>query len=377
MACRDSDKPFSPDRVWVVTNPHPGNRSQAIGLAEALGWDYEVKELHFTPWSRRRRYLPFLPLTAGLDRQRSSPLQPPWPDLVIGVGRSTAPVTRWIGRVSQGRTRTVQIGRGGGPVADCYDAVITPLHCRMPPDARRYGVLLSLNPISPEQLAEAGRQWPGLLDGAPRPVIALLVGGDASRFRLSADDAAAMASQVRSWAEESGGSVIAVTSRRTSQRATEALQAALPHPHRVYAWQPGQTANPYRALLAQADVLVVTGESESMLAEAAATTAPVYIFPVREVKSDRLRSRLSEWGVRRACAHFSKESRGAAGSMDACLAWMMWRGLLPPRRDMNMLHDALYASGRARPFGAPLHTDLQQPLREAPEVARWLKNILR
>lgn len=377
MASRDHDKPFSPDRVWVLTNPHPGNRSQAIGLAEALGWGYEVKELHFTPWFRRRRRLPFLPLTAGLDRQRSSPLQPPWPDLVIGVGCSTAPVTRWIGRASQGRTRTVQIGRGGGPVADCYDAVITPRHCRMPPDARRYEIVLSLNPISPEQLAEAGRQWPGLLDGAARPVIALLVGGDAARFRLSADDAAAMASQVRAWAEESGGSVVAVTSRRTSQPATEALQAALRHPHRVYAWQPEQAANPYRALLAQADVLVVTGESESMLAEAAATTAPVYIYPVREVKSDRLKSRVREWGVRRAYAHFSQGSGGTAGTVDALLAWLMRRGLLRPRRDLSMLHEALYAAGRARPFGAPLQTNPQPPLREAPEVARWLKRILR
>jgi mitochondrial fission protein ELM1 len=248
----------------------------------------------------------------------------------------------------------------------------------MPPDARRYEILLSLNPISPGGLAAAGRQWPRLLDGAPRPVIALLVGGDASRFRLGADDAAVMASKVRSWAEENGGSVIAVTSRRTSQIATEALKAALRHPHRVYAWQPEPTANPYRALLAQADVLVVTGESESMLAEAAATTAPVYIFPVREVKSDRLSSRVSEWGVRRAYAYFSQGSTGAAaGAVDASLAWMMRCGLLRPRRNLSILHEALYASGRARSFGAPLQTAPQQPLREAPEVARWLKRILR
>jgi hypothetical protein len=189
-----------------------------------------------------------------------------------------------------------------------------------------------------------------------------------------------MASRVRHWAEEGGGSVIAVTSRRTSQAATRALQTVLEHPHRVYTWQPDGSANPYRALLAQADVLVVTGESESMLGEAAATTAPLYIFPVPEIKSARLSSRLREWCVRRAHACFSREigREKTASLVDAGLAWMMRRGLLRPRRNLSMLHQALFASGRARPFGDPLQTDPQKPLpAEAPEVARWLKSILR
>jgi mitochondrial fission protein ELM1 len=380
MDMGNPNKPVSTPRVWVLTNPHPGNRIQAVALAEALGWPYEVKELHFTPWSSRRTFLPFLPLTAGLDRQKSSSLQPPWPDLVIGVGRSTAPVTRWIGRASKGETRTVQLGRGGGAVAGHFDAVVTPLHCRMPPDPGRYDTIAPLNSISPQQLSEAGSRWPGLLDGIPRPAVVLLVGGDASRYRLGAGDAASMALKVRQWAEQSGGSVIAVTSRRTSQAATVALQSILGAPHRVYTWQAYRSANPYRALLAQADVLVVTGESESMLAEAATTTAPLYIYPVNEVRSALISSRLREWCVSRAHASFSREIEGekAVAPVDGAFAWLMRRGLLRPRRDMHLLHNALFACGRARPFGDPLQATPQQPLRaEAPEVARWLKTMLR
>lgn len=379
MDIRKNDRPFSPDRVWVLTNPHPGNRIQAIGLADALGWPYEVKELHFTKRARWLGFLPFLPLTFGLDRRKSSPLKPPWPDLVIGVGRSTASITRWIGRASKGSTRTVQLGRGGGAVAGRYDAVVTPLHCRMPPDARRYDTLAPLHSIALQQLAEASRQWPELLNSAPRPVVGLVVGGDAPRFRLNAEASAEMASRVREWAEASGGCVLAVTSRRTSRGATEALQSILVPPHRVYTWQPEGRANPYRALLAQADVLVVTGESESMLAEAAATAAPLYIYPVVEIKSRRIGSRLREECARRAHAAFAreKEQGKAAGLLDAACAWMLRHGFLRPRRDMNMLHHALFACGRARPFGEPLQTGRHQPLPpEAPQVAAWLKKIL-
>lgn len=369
-----------PTRVWVLTNPHPGNRIQAVALAEALGWPFEIKELQFASWVRKRRYLPFLPLTACLDRRTSPELAPPWPDLVIGVGLSTAPITRWIGRMSRGKTRTVQLGRGGGAMARHYDAVVTPLHCRMPPDPRRYDTIAPLNSISPQQLTEASSQWPGLLDGLPRPVVVFLVGGDTPRFRLSADDATAMAQQVRQRAEEIGGSVVAITSRRTSLAASQALQAVLGEPHRLYLWQPDRSVNPYRALLAQADVLVVTGESESMLAEAAATRAPLYILPVTELRPTRLKSRLREWCVSRAYACFSREleKEKPPPPVDALFAWLMRHGLLRTRRDMDMLHRALFDRGRARPFGEPLQTTPQQPLPpEAQEVARWLKELLR
>lgn len=360
-------------RVWVLTNPHPGNRIQAIALAEALAWPYEVKELHFTKDSRRR-LPPRQPAQAMLDQKSRALLAPPWPDLVIGVGRSTAPVTRWISTMTHGQTRTVQLGRTGGAAPHHYDAVIAPLHCRMPPDPRRYDTIAPLNSISLLQLNETDRQWSGLLDGLPRPVVGLVVGGDAARFRLGADDARNMALQVREWVEEKGGSVMAVTSRRTSLAATQALQSVLIQPHRLFVWQPDNSANPYRALLAQADALVVTGESESMLAEAAATTAPLYVYPVAEIR--RLNGRLREWCVARI--HTSSSREDSSNRLDAALTWMMRRGLLRPRRDMGLLHQALYASGRARPFGDPLVTTPQPPLPpEAPEVARWLKDILR
>jgi hypothetical protein len=51
--------------------------------------------------------------------------------------------------------------------------------------------------------------------------------------------------------------------------------------------------------------------------------------------------------------------------------------MLRPRRDLNLLHEALYESGRARPFGDPLVTDPQTPLPEAQQAARWLKDVLR
>jgi uncharacterized protein len=82
-----------PPRVWVLADERPGNANQALGVAEALGWPFEVKELRFG----RLAKLPNLMLghsLAGLTENSRAALTSPWPDLVIAAGRRSAPVAR-------------------------------------------------------------------------------------------------------------------------------------------------------------------------------------------------------------------------------------------------------------------------------------------
>src|SRR5262245_47331910 len=67
--------------VWVLTDDRPGNTTQAIGLARALNWPYEVKKLQFTPVARKMKKLfgPFAATQKGLDRTQSAALHSPWP----------------------------------------------------------------------------------------------------------------------------------------------------------------------------------------------------------------------------------------------------------------------------------------------------------
>ena len=76
---------------------------------------------------------------------------------------------------------------------------------------------------------------------------------------------------------------------RTGTPATEALAGALAGlPHRLHRW--GQTGpNPYAGMLAWADIVVVTGDSTSMLSEALATTVPVFIADPGSVAARHLR----------------------------------------------------------------------------------------
>src|SRR5262245_21197385 len=82
-----------PLRVWVLTTEKLGDNAQVLAIADALGWPYELKHLEFTSVNHFRTVEPLLwELAVG----RSSPLVPPWPDLLLTIGRRPSPVALGI-----------------------------------------------------------------------------------------------------------------------------------------------------------------------------------------------------------------------------------------------------------------------------------------
>jgi hypothetical protein len=112
----------------VLLGDKAGDNEQCLAVAEALGWPYDVRRLAYN--RRFRRWNVRLGATlASLDRERSDALGPPWPDLVVAVGRRSVPVARWIWQQHGDATRLVQLG-GRAPLA-WFDLVVT---------TRRYGL---------------------------------------------------------------------------------------------------------------------------------------------------------------------------------------------------------------------------------------------
>ncbi|HIP79261.1 MAG TPA: nucleoside-diphosphate sugar epimerase [Kiloniellaceae bacterium] len=346
------DQPPEPDEgllrgplVWLLLDDRPGHVTQVVGLAEALGWPYETKRLRFTPLNRISNRL----LGASLVTLRhgaAAQLQPPWPDLVIAMGRRCAPVARWIKRQSGNRTRLVQLGRKGANVAAPFDLAVSCRHFQLPDHPKRVQVLLPPTQVNADRLQDAAARWPKLLDGASAPRVVLLVGGTTAHHRLTAEAAETMAGAVQSFAAGLEGSLTCVTSRRSGQAVESALARGAPGAG-LHCWRADQGENPYLGYLAQADILVVTGESESMLAEAAATAKPLFVYPVA-ARPRSLRARLSGWVLARAQA--------AQGWRASLCKGLIGRGWVVPPRDLEVLHRGLAEAGLAKPFadaGAP------------------------
>jgi uncharacterized protein len=267
--------------IWVLLGQRTGDNAQALAVGravgEAMGGEVLAKPLIYNALYRT----PNLLLGAGLHslrRAARNPLAPPWPDLVVGVGRRSVPVARWIRAQSGGAAKLVQIGRPRAPL-DWFDLVVTTPQYRLPKAANVLHLMLP--PLAPPTLdpGELAR-WRDAFAALPRPWIGVLVGGTRAPYRFDAKAARDLGRQADVLAARLGGALLITTSPRSGAALSRALADAITGPAHRNLWSPGADAadNAHHAILALSDRFIVTGESVSMLAEACGTGKPVAIY---------------------------------------------------------------------------------------------------
>ncbi|WP_246058672.1 mitochondrial fission ELM1 family protein [Luteibacter pinisoli] len=257
---------------WVVTDGAAGNRRQALALAEALTPSIRefVVDLR-APWSWfAPRLLPGARLALSRHRDR---LQPPWPTLVIGCGRSAAWATRQVHQWSNGRALSVQI-LDPRIAPRHWDLVVAPKHDHLHGD-NVLTPLGSLNPVDDAWLADA-RDAFATFGELPGPRFGVLLGGGRHGAPMDVAELAALLEAVKRRQAHEGGSVLVVASRRTPSALLPMVREAF-HDVPGFVWAPGdEDPNPYPGVLGWADRLVVTADSVNMLSEACATGRPVH-----------------------------------------------------------------------------------------------------
>lgn len=329
--------PATPPRVWLLTGHKAGDNNQVLALAEALQWPFETMKFSYQPWELLTNRLLGVTL-AGIDRQASSRLDPPWPDLIITAGRRNEPVARWIREQSGGHTRLVHLGRPWAPL-DSFDLIVATPQYFLPPRANILQIDLPLHRITRAGLDATGARWAGQFQHLARPYWSVLLGGDSGPFVFTAEKAVHLARWLNERVREEGGSVLVSNSARTPAAAYAAFLDTLAVP--VFSWQWGDSdsrgENPYLAYLALADRLVVTGESMSMLAEAAATGRSLFIFDLSDCPAGQGAHRCRPWWAVRHHYRYKPLSHHIA----------MWLAPRRMRRDVSRIQDRLIESGRA------------------------------
>jgi len=324
--------------VWVLYGKGTGGNGQMLSLAEALGWPYEVKQLRHNKLNN----LPNLLLGATkitVDEKESSPLVPPWPDLVIAASRRAAPVVQWIRKQSGGRTKLVHLLHTQAPLS-WFDLVVTMPQFRLPERDNVLHVTGVLNRIDPAQMREVADAWKPRLQHLPRPWTAVLVGGNSSAYELDANVAARLGREASAMVAARGGSLLVTTSPRTPPASADAIAAAVTVPGHVYTWKKDDAANnPYKAFLALADDFVTTIDSASLLVEAAATGRPVAVFV------------------------WPRKDGAAPGGRPRSWLWRrgMELGLFKPARDFDAYFGEMRARGLAHRLGEAPPTE-RRPL---------------
>lgn len=312
--------------IWALLSHRAGESQQVLGLAEALqrerGWHVRVLTPRWTPIANslglgRRVSL------LGLHHEDRRALGARTPDLLISAGLRNEPIVRWLARRSRRRTVTVMLGRTWAAPA-AFDLVVSTPQYRLSPHPNVLENPGTLHRITTQRLMDARIATRREFGAVPGPRLGLLVGGNSGTLVLGKSAGRRLAQRARSLAGE--GTVLATTSSRTPEPVSRALEQELAARDRIWRWQQGAD-NPYFAILAWADALLVTGDSIAMVSEAIATGRPVRIFdpgglrPGRQVERNRmLRATayglLATFGPRRLSRDLARAHAGLVGRGD-------------------------------------------------------------
>jgi uncharacterized protein len=263
-------------RCWILSDGKAGDEAQCLGVSERLGLTADIRRI-----APRKAYALLAPYGPIDPKDRSShagsPLHGPLPDIVIASGRRTVPYLRHL-------KRRADLSRAGAALLTVYlkdprigmraaDLIWVPAHDPLR-GANVVVTLTSPHRMSPERLA-AARAEPPPWGADGRTAVGVLLGGDSQHHRFTPADIADFVGKLTAIAT-TGAHLVVTPSRRTPPMLAQAVAELCARTGGFY-WD-GAGANPYLAILAHADHLVVTADSVNMLGEAAATGTPIHLF---------------------------------------------------------------------------------------------------
>ena len=262
--------------TWILSDGKAGTEGQAIGLAKALGLDYTLFRLRAKwPWKYMPAWMWWWPLN-HVTPDLSEILLTSQPDIIIAGGRITAMPAKYFRR---------KYGAFTVFILDPYistkhfDVVIGPQHDHLQGDTV-IEVMGALHRLTKETLHEGHANFKDTFQDFPSPRICVLVGGNTRHTKFTEAYVKSLVDHLKPLAKESGGSILITASRRTPAECVTVLIECLKASDVPFYFWDGKRDNPYMGMLACGDVVVVTGDSASMAAEAAFTGKPVYIYDV-------------------------------------------------------------------------------------------------
>lgn len=255
----------------IMTEGYAGLENQALGLAEAACLAPAICRITPRPlharlpaawWPRPARAV------TGLEGLGEG--------LLISAGGTAAAVAAALRRRDR---RTVVCVQNPRLPLDRFDLVVANAHDGLS-GPNLIVTRTALHRASPEALSRASDLWRprlGRMFGRPDDsgLLAVLVGGSNGRFRLDVATAAPLAAALVAGAARRGLRIALTPSRRTAPPVVDLFRDAL-RPVGGWVWD-GGGENPYLGLLSCASAIVVTADSISMVSEACATGAPVFV----------------------------------------------------------------------------------------------------
>jgi mitochondrial fission protein ELM1 len=265
-------------KVWIFATHLTGAMNQRMGVAQRLSSDVEVIP---RPGEHEQVDVPrYLANWLG-DRLNNAQA---WPDVIINTEnwQSEIDLVLEIWRLSPKPTRIIHL-EDPKHRNDEFDLIVNASHLPLIPGSNVIRPMGVASWVTPEKVAAERLKWEPRLRWLKSPVVLVAIGGNSENNTYHAEYAKDLGQRLKAVAKDQKASFLIVTSRRTPADAVMALVHELAGvPYYLFNWNlDSPEENPYLAGLGLADVVVVTGDSLSMMSDVVSLGKPLYIHAIR------------------------------------------------------------------------------------------------
>ncbi|RKU15985.1 hypothetical protein C6501_06010 [Candidatus Poribacteria bacterium] len=292
-------------KVVILSDKKPGHYKQSLGIVQKMPECHkEWLEIQFRSKWRDNLLRVFMCIFGGMPLPTSfihtllrsslttsaynAILKIQDVDVVLSTGSSVAAVNLLLGKILSAKTVTC---RRPSPVGiRHFDLAILPMLSWESAKGRE-NVCKTIgvpNPISPETLNTERTQLEQKLNLSDCPRIGILIGGTDRHETITIEDAERLSEICKAIAKKINIQILVTTSRRTPSDVTAHLKSQLAHadwcPFFIEPDTPSELDDPYQAILALSDLLIVTADSFSMVCEAASSGRKVIVLSLSQKK---------------------------------------------------------------------------------------------
>ncbi|MDR0572393.1 MAG: mitochondrial fission ELM1 family protein [Rickettsiales bacterium] len=269
-------------RVWGLIDSRVGSNKQTISLAKALSNEVWLKKIEYTCFIAIPNI--FKPKKMGINFENSDTLTvksiDEVPDVLVFCGRRLAGLALYLKdfffKNFKKKVKIISI-LNPNYMLNKFFCVILPLHDNKKAD-NVITVLGALCELDKNKLEEEKISWENRLSNFRKPYIAFMVGGDTKNRKFNSEQLGKLINNISNRVKELGGTLLVSSSRRTSKSCVTEIENNLSCDNYFFKWEQGSVLNPYYGFLTLSDLVIITGESVSMICEALTLKKSVLIY---------------------------------------------------------------------------------------------------
>jgi len=226
-------------------------------------------------------------MKACLDGDTYDTLMKTYSDFVVSCGSSLAGANIFMSK--ENNARNVVIMRPGMPIGlNKFNLALIPEHDRPANRKNIVRTVLAPNLINEEKMRRDGEMLSRRVHPGASGVVGVFIGGDNPEYSLTGGIASSVVEGLEGFCDRSGAGILMTTSRRTPKEAEDIFKERSKAPGHFKLFVAASEKNPPETVGGILDfgrVMVVSGESISMISEAVASGKPVVAFRLAKKKA--------------------------------------------------------------------------------------------